>query len=227
MLQPGESRPRRSKVEPNNNRPRHLKWRQYDMQRKVKNIRRSLEHSRVDCQVSNSRLREANDLEQAAQQLWYKRRDIQRDPERAKKYPITPRSAVNGSEVFQTSQYVRALRETLRRLGVEPEMVDQLTRGDDDCCRPVTKKRALQDSAATTSQHSRSIPPPRGGDYDHQSSIWMPPPGETGHYHHPCHYWYPPGDYYYYHPCHYHLQCQPPATQAAVAAPWPYYYPHG
>ena len=224
MLQPGESRPRRSKVEPNNNRPRHLKWRQYDLQRKVKNIRRRVEHSRVDCQVSNSRLREANDLEQAAQQLWYKRRDIQRDPERAKKYPITPRSAVNGSEVFQTSQYVRALRETLRRLGVEPEMVDQLTRGDDDCCRPVTKKRALQDSAATTS-HSRSIPPPRGGDYDHQSSIWMRPPGETGHYHHPCHYWYHPGDYY--HPCHYHLQCQPPATQAAVAAPWPYYYPHG
>ena len=224
MLQPGESRPRRSAVEPNNNRPRHLKWRQYDMQRKVKNIRRRVEHSRVDCQVSNSRLREANDLEQAAQQLWYKRRDIQRDPERAKKYPITPRSAVNGSEVFQTSQYVRALRETLRRLGVEPEMVEQLTRGDDDCCRPVTKKRALQDSAATTS-HSRSIPPPRGGDYDHQSSIWMRPPGETGHYHHPCHYWYHPGDYY--HPCHYHLQCQPPATQAAVAAPWPYYYPHG
>ena len=197
------------------------------MQGKVRNIRRSLEHSRVDRQVSNSRLREANDLEQAALQLWYKRRDIQRDPERAQKYPITPRSAVNASDVFQTSQYVRALRETLRRLGVEPEMVEQLTRGDDDCCRPVTKKkkRALQDSAATTS-HSRSIPPPRGGDYDHQSSIWMRPPGETGHYHHPCHYWYHPG-HYYYHPCHYHLQCQPPATQAAVAAPWPYYYPHG
>ena len=127
--------------------------------------------------------------------------------------------------MFSTSQYVRALRETLRRLGVEPDMVTQLTttRGDDDCGPPVAK-RPRQGSAATTSQRSRSNPPPwggeRGGDCYSPSSSRPRQGGETtGYPYYSYYYWYYPG------PCSNgsNLQCQLPAAQAA----WHSYYTLG